>query len=88
MVALLMWLSFARRSFSTAAPLTWELIATCCVKLRLSLLSNLDLKLIGFLLFYVVIIIIIIIKVILLKLLKLFIARPTTSRNGQALQSQ
>jgi len=28
--------SFAMRSFSTAAPLTWNLTATCCVKLRLS----------------------------------------------------
>jgi len=28
--------SFARRSFSTAAPLTWNLTVTCCVKLRLS----------------------------------------------------
>jgi len=41
--------SFARRSFSTAAP-DLVLAATCCVKLRLSLLSNPDLKLICFLL--------------------------------------
>jgi len=49
--------SFARRSFSTAAPLTWN-SATCCFKLRLSLslslslalLSNPDLKLVCFLL--------------------------------------
>jgi len=28
--------SFSRRSFSTAAPLTWNITATWCVKLRLS----------------------------------------------------